>query len=55
MFWICAEDSDNRDVIAEQGLHKAKAFSVFCTATLAKSLGVPGSLGGGTAGIGDPN
>lgn len=47
-FWICAEHSDsNRDVfiIAEQGLHRAKAFSSFCIAMLVRRLGVHGRLG----------
>lgn len=39
VFWICAEHTnDNRDVLvtAEQDLHRARAFSAFCTATLVR-------------------
>lgn len=57
VFWICAKHrADTRDVfvIAEQGVHRAKAFSAFHTAKVARKLGVPGRLGGDTAGTGDP-
>lgn len=40
---------------AEQGLWKAKAFSAFHTAMLARKLGVPGRLREDIAGTGDPN
>lgn len=41
--------------IAEQGLHRAKAFSVFHTAILARKLEVHGKLGGDTGRTGDPS
>lgn len=48
--------TDNRDVfvIGEQGLHTAKAFFAFCTATLGRKLGVLGRLAEDRAGTGDP-
>lgn len=42
-------------VIAQQGLHKAKAFSSFHTALLARKLGVHWKLGGDTARTIDSN
>ena len=41
-------------VIAEQSFYRSKAFSAFCTARLARRLGVLGRLGGDTARTGDP-
>lgn len=41
--------------IPEKSLHKAMTFSTFHTATLARRSGVPGMLGGDTAGRGAPN
>lgn len=53
-FWICAEHNVNDIrrffVIAEQSLPRAKAFSALCPATLARTLGLHGRLGGDTAG-----
>lgn len=42
-------------VVAEQGLHRAKAFSAFHTAMLVMRLGVQGRLGGDTGRTGNPN
>lgn len=42
-------------VIAEQGLHRGKAFSASCTSSPVRGLGVHNELGGDTAGTADPN
>lgn len=42
-------------IIAEQDLHRTKAFSTSCTATLSKTLGICGKLRGDTARRGDSN
>lgn len=42
-------------IIAEQGLHRAKAFSAVCTATLVRELVVHERLGSDIRGTGDLN
>lgn len=38
MPWICAENIDNREVIAEKCLHSVKVFSANCIAPPASRL-----------------
>lgn len=53
-FWVCAGKDVDRIglVIAEQGLHRTKAFSASCTSSPVRGLGVHNELAGDTA---DPN
>lgn len=55
MLWICAENSvNNAKLIAEQHLHRDKAFFVSHTASPVRRLGLHKKLGGNTAGTADP-
>jgi len=55
MLWICAENSVDVLVIAQQCLHRLEAFSAPHSTPPASRLGVHEKLGRDTARTADPN